>query len=176
MTNLTMQFGAIFLVLSGIAMLLWTIYARYGGTLFRPKATMSDEGVDLLDFAGDDLLERFALLYLQVDALIYEGANRSGTSTRKIGGLYFEPIEVDSWSLALELFRKEKISFKTYTQFLFCRRIWVRLLAGNHDAVHEEHVQRCERLVDRLNAHLQVPHKVIRERVTERLEAAGVAL
>ncbi|HEY5719700.1 MAG TPA: hypothetical protein VIW02_04910 [Gammaproteobacteria bacterium] len=168
-----LQYGALFLVVGGVALLVWVLYS-----LFRRRgASAAQEEIDLLSqFGGDDLLERYALLYLQVDALIYEGAQRNGHSTRKIGGLYFEPVEVDSWSLALELFRKEKITFKTYTQFLFCRRIWIRVLAGNHDAVTEEYVDRCERLVNQLNEKLKVPPRVIHQRVTERLEAAGVML
>ncbi|HEY5791493.1 MAG TPA: hypothetical protein VIX81_12765, partial [Gammaproteobacteria bacterium] len=62
------------------------------------------------------------------------------------------------------------------TQYLFCRRIWIRLLAGNHEAVTEEYVERCERLVNQLNERLKVPQKLIHQRVTERLEAAGVML
>jgi len=176
-SEMTVQFGALILLTIGVLLLVWTIYNRYGGGS-RRSGSKGDNDIDNVPLllAGDDKIEKYALHYMQVDALLAEGAQRVGCSTSKIGGLFCEPVEVDSWSLALELFRRDKITFKTYTTFLFCRRIWIRLLAGHHDVVNDSHVQRVEKLVEHLIKKLSVPHKVINERVNLRLEAAGVAL
>jgi hypothetical protein len=174
---MTLQFAALFLVAAGVVLLLWIAWSRFGGAALVSKKSAADgEAIQLLKVDGGDLIERYALYYLQVDALLAEGAQRVGCTTRKIGGLFCEPVEVDSWSLALELFRRDKITFKTYTTFLFCRRIWIRLLAGHHEVVNESHVNRVEKLVEHLAKKLSVPQNLVNQRVTERLEAAGVSI
>jgi hypothetical protein len=126
--------------------------------------------------AGATLVERYALGYLQVDALLIEGAERHGCSTRKIGGLAHAPVELDSWSLARDLLLRGVIGVRTYAIYTLCRRTWVHLLAGRHARLAKRHVRRCEQLVERLNYTLGVPAGAVRERVSARLAAAGVEL
>jgi len=170
LTNpLILQFMALFLVSSGVFALFWSLQSR------RRDEEPSEESKVRAMIAGGDDLRQFALLYLQLEALTIEGCHKTGVSTRKIGGLYKEPVDVDTWSLMLELLRKEKITFKTYTTYLHARRLWIRLLSGHHESIDRESIKRVGSLVDRVVKELEVSERAADKRVTDRLAAAGAA-
>jgi hypothetical protein len=170
MTNpIVLQLLALILVSSGVFALFWSLQNR------NRDAEPSEESKVRAMMAGSDDLRQFALLYLQLEALTIEGCHKTGVSTRKIGGLYKEPVDVDTWSLMLELLRKEKITFKSYTSYLHARRQWVRLLSGHHDAIDRDAIKRVGDLVNRLVKELEVSENAADKRVTDRLAAAGAA-
>lgn len=172
MTNpIILQLVALILVSSGVFALFWSLQNRR-----RDDEPNEESKVRaMMAGAGGDDLRQFALLYLQLEALTVEGCHKTGVSTRKIGGLYKEPVDVDTWSLMLELLRKEKITFKTYTNYLHARRQWIRLLSGHHDAIDKDAIKRVGSLVERLVKELEVSERAADKRVTERLAAAGAA-
>ncbi len=170
MTNpIVLQLMALLLVSSGVFALFWSLQNR------KRDVEPSEESKVRAMMAGGDDLRQFALLYLQLEALTVEGCHKTGVSTRKIGGLYKEPVDVDTWSLMLELLRKEKITFKTYTNYLHSRRQWIRLLSGHHEAIDRESIKRVGGLVERLVKELEVSEHAADKRVTDRLAAAGAA-
>jgi hypothetical protein len=171
MTNpVFLQLIAFFLVSAGVFFLFWSLQNRVA----RVRGQSEESRVKALMAGGDDF-RQFALLYLQLEALTVEGCHKIGLSTRKIGGLYKEPVDVDTWSLMLELLRKERISFRTYTSYLRARRLWVRLLSGHHEGIDKESIKGCSSVVARLIEELGVTEAAADKRVTERLAAAGAA-
>ena len=168
MTNpIILQLAALILVSSGVFALFWSLQNR------RRDDEPSEESKVRAMMTGSDDLRQFALLYLQLEALTVEGCHKAGVSTRKIGGLYKEPVDVDTWSLMLELLRNEKITFKTYTNYLHARRQWIRLLSGHSDSIDRDSIKRVGSLVDRVVKELEVSERAADKRVTDRLAAAG---
>ena len=171
MTNpIILQFLALFLVSSGVFAVFWSLQNRSA----KAEDDNQESKVKALMAGGEDF-RQFALLFLQLEALTVEGCHKTGVSTRKIGGLYKEPVDVDTWSLMLELLRAEKITFKTYTTYLHARRLWIRLLSGHTEAIDRESIKRCSAVVARLVKELEVSEHSADKRVTARLEAAGAA-
>ncbi|MDX1593868.1 MAG: hypothetical protein R3298_06440 [Gammaproteobacteria bacterium] len=162
-----LQILALVLVSSGVFALFWSLQNRN-----RDREPSEESKVRTL-MAGSDDLRQFALLFLQLEALTVEGCHKIGVNTRKIGGLYKEPVDVDTWSLMLELLRKEKITFKTYTTYLHARRLWIRLLSGHHEVIDKESIRHCSNVVTRLVRELEVNEHAADKRVTDRLAAAG---
>ncbi len=171
MTNpVLLQFLALFIVSSGVFALFWSLQQR------KSAAEPTEESkVRALMAAGGEDFRQFALSYLQLEALTVEGCHKIGVSTRKIGGLYKEPIDVDTWSLMLELLRKERITFKTYTSYLHARRLWIRLLSGHTEEIDRDSLRHVTSVVTRLVKELEINESVADKRVTERLAAAGAA-
>lgn len=170
MTNpIVLQFIALFLVSSGVFAVFWSLQSRAS-----VRKDDQESKVKALMAGGDDF-RQFALLYLQLEALTVEGCHKIGLSTRKIGGLYKEPVDIDTWSLMLELLRKNKISFRTYTSYLHARRLWVRLLSGHLEGIDKESIKGCGQVVARLIKELEVSESAADKRVTARLAAAGAA-
>jgi len=173
----TVSVGGLLLAAAGAAAALLRVrWTRHRMVRRRQQAQPLREAVQPLlpPSTANHRVARYALGYLQVDALLIEGAERSGCGTRKIGGLFNAQVEIDSWALARELFRRDTIGLRTYVTYTLCRRTWNHLLAGHHDHLAERHVRRCERLVERLNYTLGVPAGTVRERVSARLAAAGI--
>jgi len=165
-----LQFIALFLVSSGVFAVFWSLQNR----ATEAKGESKESKVKALMAGGEDF-RQFALLFLQLEALTVEGCHKTGVNTRKIGGLYKEPVDVDTWSLMLELLRKDRITFKTYTTYLHARRLWIRLLSGHTEAIDKESIRRCSAVVARLVKELEVSEQSADKRVTERLAAAGAA-
>ena len=146
MTNpLILQFFALFLVSSGVFAVFWSLQNKSA----KAESDSQESKVKALMAGGEDF-RQFALLFLQLEGLTVEGCHKTGVSTRKIGGLYKEPVDVDTWSLMLELLRADRITFKTYTSYLHARRLWIRLLSGHTEAIDRDSIRRCSAVVARL--------------------------
>ena len=167
MTNpIILQSLALVLVSSGIFALFWSLQRK------TVAAAGEDSKVRKLMAEGEDY-RQFALLYLQLEGLVAEGCNKLGVSTRKIGGLYKEPVDIDTWSLMLELLRDERITFKTYTSYLHARRLWIQLLSGHMEVIDRDSLKRCSSVVARLIRELDISESAADARVEARLAAAG---
>ncbi len=171
MTNpIILQFFALFLASSGVFAVFWSLQNKSA----KAESDTRESKVKALMAGGEDF-RQFALLFLQLEGLTVEGCHKTGVSTRKIGGLYKEPVDVDTWSLMLELLRGDRITFKTYTSYLHARRLWIRLLSGHTEAIDRDSVRRCSGVVARLVKELEVSEHSADKRVTARLAAAGAA-
>ena len=163
-----LQIAALILVTSGVFAAYWALYSRK----VRVRSRADQSKVRKL-MKGNEGFRQFAILYLQLEGLVVEGALKKGINTRKMGGLFKEPIPIDTWSLMLEFLREEHVRFKTYTTFLSCRRLWVRLLAGHVEIIDELALKRCQWVVDQLVIQLDLTADAADERVAERLATAA---
>lgn len=170
MTNpIILQTLALILVSSGVFALFWSLQRK------TVQVAGKDSRVRQLMGEGEDY-RQFALRYLQLEGLVIEGCHKIGVNTRKIGGLYKEPVDVDTWSLMLELLRKEKITFKTYTTYLHARRLWIQLLSGRLEVIDKDSIKSCSAIVDRLTHELQISEHSADKRVEARLASAGASI